>query len=229
MARKGQADGIEKKHQVLDVETIASVGQGRRRRERQPTAAALCGKTRQLKPRRRSPEQPPARGQRKAPRSPTEVEIACRGAARRRQLDASDRLPGDFSPGELREPGEDLRAPQVGDLKVDFEALESARGYGHPVAIRRDRERLLSISSGGAGLRLKSAAELRENERRQIVEICRAEAQVAGRQGVGANDQRPSEARRSETKSKIVDRPAAVVMPCDMRRPLKSMAVDISG
>src|SRR5580704_7435523 len=98
MAGKGQATSVDKKRQALDIQTVASVGQGRWRRERQPTAAALCGKTRKFKPRRRPAEEPPARRQRKAARSPAEVEVAGRCAAGRGQLDARDRLPADFSP-----------------------------------------------------------------------------------------------------------------------------------
>ena len=144
MAGKRQAASVDKKRQVLDVETIASVGHGRRRRERERWPPPCAAKLASFKPRRRAAEEPPARRQRKAARGPAQVEIAGRGAAGRRQLDASDRLPADFSSRELREPGDDLRAPEVGDLEVDFEALESVRVYGHPVAVRSDRERLLA-------------------------------------------------------------------------------------
>ena len=75
----------------------------------------------------------------------------------------------------------------------------------------------------------KSAAQLRENERRQIVEIGRAEIQFAGRQFVCAERERAGEPRRSEAEPEIVDDPAAVVAFFDMRRTLQSMAVDIAG
>ena len=83
MARKRKAAGVDKKHEVIDVETIASVGQRRGRRERHPAAGALSDKGRKLKARRRPAEKPPARRQREAARGPAEVEIARRGAARR--------------------------------------------------------------------------------------------------------------------------------------------------
>ena len=156
MAGERQAAGVDKKRQVLDVETVASVGQGRGRREREPTAAALRGKAGKLKARRRPAEEPPARRQREAARGPAEVEIAGRGAACRRQLDAGDRLPGDFGSGELREPGDDLRAPEVSDLEVDFEALEaigvrssSGRCSQRPRAIASRQRRKRSLSPRG--------------------------------------------------------------------------------
>ena len=229
MAGKGEAASVDKKRQVFDIETVASVGQGRWRSERQSTAAALCGKTRQFKPRRRPAEKPPARGQREAARVPAQFEIAGRCVACRCQLDASDRLPADFGSRELCESGDNLRAPEVGDLEVDFEPFESIRVDGHPVAVRCDRERLLALGDGGACFRLKSASQLREHKRRQIIEIGRAETQVASRQRIGANGEGAGEPRRSEAERKIVDRPAAVVVSCDMRRPLERIAVDISG
>src|SRR3984885_14957759 len=214
MAGKGQAASADKKRQVLDVQAIASVGQCRRRREGQPTAAALRGETGKFKPRRRAAEEAPARRQRKAARGPDEVEIAGRGAGGGRQLDAGDCLPGGFGPGELGESGEDLRAPEVSDLEGDLEALKSVGVYGHPVAVRRNRERLLALGGGGVRFRLKSAGQLREHKRRQIVEIGRAENEIASRQRIGANGQRAREPRRSETEPKIVDGPAAIVVSC---------------
>ncbi len=133
----------------------ASIGHRRGPRERDALAAALCGETRKFKPRRRPAEQPPARRQREAARVPAEVEVARRRVSGRRQLDAGDRLPADFGPRELREPGDDLRAPEVSDLEVDLEALESIRVDGHPVAVRRDRKHLLALGDGGARFRLE--------------------------------------------------------------------------
>ena len=190
-----------------------------------PCAAKLASSSRVGGP----PNKPTARRQREAVRGPAQVEIAGRGAAGRRQLDAGDRLPGDFGSSELREPGDDLRAPQVGDLEVDFEALEAIGADRHPIAVRCDRERLLALCGGGVRLRLKGAGQLRENERRQIVEIARAEAQVAGRQAVCADCQRAGEPRRSKAEPEIVDGPAAIVVFRHMHRALESMAVDIAG
>ena len=115
------------------------------------------------------------------------------------------------------------------NLEVDFEALEPVRVDGHAVAVRCDREHLLALGDGGARFRLNGASDLREHERRQIVEIGRAEAQVASRQVAGANRKRAGEPRRSEAERKIVDRPAAVVVLGDMRRALQRIAVHVSG
>ena len=103
MAGKGQAASVDTKRQVLDVETVASVGHGRWRSERQRLAAALCGEAGKFKPRRRPAEKPPARVDREAARVPAQFEVAGRCAAGRRQLDAGDRLPADFGSRKLRE------------------------------------------------------------------------------------------------------------------------------
>src|SRR5580704_11475752 len=229
MSGKRQAASVDTKREILDVEAIASIGHGRRRRERYALAAALRGKTRKFKPCRRPAEQPPARRQRKAVRVPAQFEIAGRCAAGGGQLDARDRLPADFSPRKLREPGDNLRAPEVGEFEVDLEAFESVRVYGHPVAVRSDREQLLPVSRGSGCFGLEGAGQLRENKRRQIVEIGRAETEIAGRQRIGANGQRAGEPRRGEAEPKIVNGPAAVVVPCDMGGALERMTVDISG
>src|SRR3984885_12939334 len=134
--------------EILDVEAVGSEGHRRRRRERDALASALRVEGRKLETRWWASEEPPARVDRKPVRVPAQFEVADRCGASRRQLDAGDRLSGDFGSGELREPGEDLRAPQVSDLEVDFEALEAIGADRHPTAVRRDRERLLAVSRG---------------------------------------------------------------------------------
>src|ERR1700722_2969934 len=217
MAGKRQAASADMESEILDVEAVGFIGHRRRRRERDTWAAALGGEGRKLETRWWAAEEPPTRVDRKAVRVSAQFEVAGRGAAGRRQLDASDRLPGDFGSGELRDPRDNLRAPEVSDLEVDLQAFDPVRVDGHPVAVRRDRKHLLALRDGGARFCLKSAGQLREDERREIVEIGRAEAQVAGRQSVGANGEGAGEPRRSEADAEIVDGPAAVAVSCDMR------------
>src|ERR1700733_4000650 len=98
MSGKRQAASADAKGQILDVEAVGSIGHRPRACERDALAAALSGKTRKLKPRWRSSEQPPARADREAARIPAQVEVAGRGVPRSCQLDAGDRLSADFGP-----------------------------------------------------------------------------------------------------------------------------------
>src|ERR1700722_5382536 len=124
MSGKRQAASADAKGEILDVEAVGSIGHRRRACERDALAAALSGKTRKLKPRRRPAEKLAARVDRESVRVPAQVEVAGQGVPRRCQLDARDRLSADFGARELREPGDDLRAPEVGDLEIDLQAFE---------------------------------------------------------------------------------------------------------
>ena len=101
--------------EILDVEAVGSVSDSRGPRERDALAAALSGEARKVEPRRRPAEKLSPRVDREAVRVPAQFEIARRRIARRRQLEAGDRLPADFGARELRDPGNDFGAPQVGE------------------------------------------------------------------------------------------------------------------
>ena len=113
-------------------------------------------------------------------------------------------------------------------FEVDLEAFESVRAERHPVAVRDDRDRLPAVRSRSAHFRLKRAAHPRQHERREIVEIGRAEAELAIRQPVGADRDGAREARRGQCQREIVDPPAAVGGLRDMGRALQLVAVDVA-
>ena len=215
--------------EVLDVQTVASIGQGRGRRERDALAAALSGEAGEFETRRRPAEEPAARREREAARVPAQVEIARRRAARRRQLDAGDRLPADFGARELGEPGDDLRAPEVGDLEVDLEAFEPIRVDGHPVAVRRDREHCLpSATEALAFAWIAPVSFVRTSgDRSSRLAALKLKSPVASVSAPTASA--PASRAEARLSAKIVDRPAAVAVLCDMRRALERMAVDIAG
>ena len=196
-----------------------------------PTAAALCGEAGKLQTasagRRKAARALSARGR---ARFPLKSRSLADGAACRRQLDASDRLPRDFSSGELREPGDDLRAPEVGDLEVDFEALKSV-GADASSGRCSQRPRAICLPSAMEALAFASTAPVNfvRTSGDRSSRLVALKLEVASRQSVGANREGAGEPRRSEAERKIVDRPAAVVVSCDMRRALERIAVDISG
>ncbi len=63
-----------------------------------------------------------------------------------------------------------------------------------------DRRGLPPAVGRGGDPRLKRAAEFRENERREIVEVLRAEGDLAGREPVRADRQRAGQTRRREAQ-----------------------------
>ncbi len=196
--------------------------------ERDPPAVAFRREAREVEPRRRPAAQPPARFDREPAHDAAGVEIGDVGARPRVQPDVADRLAGDRGAGELRGPLDRPRAPKVGDGHVDLETLEPIVADAHAVAVGDDRGRLFAAVGRGGDLRLKRAAELRENQRREIVEIFGAEGDLAGREPVRADRQRAREVRRGEAQSEIVERPSAVGAFGDMGGAGERLAVDVA-
>ena len=96
MAGERQPAGVDAEREILDVEAVASVSQGRRARERDAPAGALAVK---LASSRRVGGPPNSRPRAfiARPRAvPAEFEIARHRAAGRRQLDVGDRLPAEL-------------------------------------------------------------------------------------------------------------------------------------
>ena len=138
-------------------------------------------------------------------------------------------MSADLGAREPRLSGDALGGPEIVDRHVDLEPFEPGAADAHLVARRGDRKRLLTRGACRLHLRLNGAAQLGEDERRQIVEIRRAEVQRAIGQLIRADRHGAVEMGRGEAQAEIVKHPSAVRPPGDMRRPLKRVAVDVAG
>ena len=148
--------------------------------------------------------------------------------ARRGQPDVGKGLSGDLSPGEPGLARDAPRAPQVADFEIDLEAFEPVCTERHPIARRDDRDRLPAARRGGADFRLERAAHLCQHDWREIVEIGRAEFELAGRQLIGADGDMARKLRRREAQREIVDAPAAIGGFRHMGRALQLVPVDVA-
>ena len=153
------------------------------------------------------------------------LEVAVGG---RDEPDVGQRLSAKLGARQPRLSGDAPGGPEIADRHVDLEPFKPGAANAHPVAGRGERQRLLTCGACRLDLRLNGAAQLREHERRQVIEVRRGEAQGAVGQLVRADRHRAVETGRSEAEREIVESPSAVVAPGDMSRPLQRVAVDVA-
>ena len=225
LSRQGDAAGLGGDDEARDGRGAALQRHGGRLHEGDPAAAALGRERCDLDPGRPVLRQHPGGAfEREAPRPRRQGDVARGGGAGRREPDRFEGLAARDEPVGLEAPVQRQAAVEVRSREVRVEPGELDRGDPQAPAGRHEPGVLAPVGPGEGQRGVEAAAEPRQQERRQAVEVRRLDGEAALREP-GRVERRPAgDVGGADAQFEAVEGPA--VGAAQARLPAQGLVAD---